>query len=33
MGIEESIKDTILGTTLSGLLAVSSVYIMKKINN
>jgi uncharacterized membrane protein len=31
-GTEESIKDTIWGTTLSGLLAVSSVYIMKKIN-
>ena len=30
-GIEESIKDTIWGTTLSGLLAVSSVYILKKI--
>ena len=32
-GTEESIKDTIWGTLLSGLLAVSSVYIIKKINN
>jgi uncharacterized membrane protein len=30
-GTEESIKDTIWGTILSGLLSVSSVYILKKI--
>jgi uncharacterized membrane protein len=31
-GTEESIKDTIWGTLLSGLLSVSSIYILKKIN-
>jgi uncharacterized membrane protein len=30
-GTEESIKDTIWGTILSGLLSVSSIYILKKI--